>query len=471
MLKHARRKRTLCLLLLLGLLLACGQRQPETGEAPSAQPTEILLPAATGTPIVVVAMSVPPTKVPSVVTPDPTPVPTQTPTPTETPAPTEDPTPTPEPLAFLSSADFPLPDLSTQIQKGRPFWVNGVVSAPAALSVVRAQILDSKGKVAAEGVKTFSPEENVQSYELLDLTFSKDVDCVAEALKFQTLPVGKYTLRILAAQAGAEEQLLAESQFQVTNETWLQLQPNNLRGNYTTALAFFGSPERFMFRYRIQSGSTKITIDPEWVSQYVGEATCLNGRKWVCHVDAVPYFEQACRYMENTYIHIAGKTFDTGALKLSSLVGKMDGTMIRRFTNSNEFLSHHSFGTAVDINAHYASQKDILANREKIYNEVTNNLTYNGIVTVGGKACYDFTYTGTARREIRNVPEPLMNYFLYELAFFRAGFSWGVYYPHTSDAMHFTLSELSPSLFTDGPYAMRKVFTYVEDGAEGTPEP
>ena len=58
-----------------------------------------------------------------------------------------------------------------------------------------------------------------------------------------------------------------------------------------------------------------------------------------------------------------------------------------------------------------------------------------------------------------------MNYFLYELAFYRAGFAWGFYYPHTCDAMHFTLTELSPSLFTDGPYAMRKVFTYVEDAA------
>ena len=74
---------------------------------------------------------------------------------------------------------------------------------------------------------------------------------------------------------------------------------------------------------------------------------------------------------------------------------------------------------------------------------------------------------------MKNIPEPLTNYFLYELAFFRAGFSWGVYYPHKSDAMHFTLSELSPELFTDGPYAMRKVFTYIEDlpEAESTETP
>ena len=80
-----------------------------------------------------------------------------------------------------------------------------------------------------------------------------------------------------------------------------------------------------------------------------------------------------------------------------------------------------------------------------------------------GKPCYDFTYTGSAPREVKNVPEPLMNYLMYELAFYRAGFSWGAYYPHTCDAMHFTLTELSPELFTDGPYAMRKVFEYIEE--------
>ena len=87
----------------------------------------------------------------------------------------------------------------------------------------------------------------------------------------------------------------------------------------------------------------------------------------------------------------------------------------------------------------------------------------NGIVEVKGKQCYDFTYTGSASKGLKGVPEPLMNYLLYELAFYRAGFSWGLYYPHTCDAMHFSLSELSPSYFTEGQYALRKVFTYIED--------
>jgi len=46
------------------------------------------------------------------------------------------------------------------------------------------------------------------------------------------------------------------------------------------------------------------------------------------------------------------------------------------------------------------------------------------------------------------------------------GFGWGVYYPHTSDAMHFSLTELSPSLFTDGAYAMRKITEYIDPVTE-----
>ncbi len=115
----------------------------------------------------------------------------------------------------------------------------------------------------------------------------------------------------------------------------------------------------------------------------------------------------------------------------------------------------------MDINAHYASHKDKLENRAVIYKEVTQNLTYNGVVEADGHMCYDFTYTGTAKAGLCKVPEPLMNYLLYELAFYRAGFSWGVYYPPTSDAMHFTLTELSPALFEEGEYAMRKVFEYI----------
>ena len=373
-----------------------------------------------------------------------------------------EPDPSPSPLTFTASADYPLPDETSALHQGQYFWIDGTVTGSGPLSSVTAQIVDEAGETVQEAVKTFAPAEDVRAYRLLDPTFAADVDCVSEALRFQDLPVGSYALRIRAAADG-EEQLLVESAFGVDDDAWLQVHPNDLRGNYTTALAFFGAPERFLFRYKLRENSVRIDVDPHWLRQYRTKVTWLKGEKKYCHVDAKPYFKQARRYLENTYIHISGEDFDTGALRLSALAATLNGTMVCRFVSSGQFLSHHSFGTAIDINAFFDSHTNKLENRERIYTEVTQNLTYNGIVTVKGKRCYDFTYTGSAPREVKNVPEPLMNYLLYELAFYRAGFSWGAYYPHTCDAMHFTLTELSPELFTEGPYAMRKVFEYIDE--------
>ena len=368
-------------------------------------------------------------------------------------------------MTFTASEDLPLPDETSCLHVGRYFWVDGTVTASRPLGAVAAQILDEQGETVLEASKTFDPTEDVRVCRLLDPTFSKDTDCISEGLRFQDLAVGSYTLRILGAEAGEEARLLAESSFRVNDDPYLQLQPNDMRGDYTSALAFFGAPERFLFRYTLREDSIRIDVDAQWLRKYRTKVTWLNGKKKYCHVDAAPYFKAARRYLEHTYIHLSGEGFDTGALRLSALQATLNGTMVCRFVSSGLFLSHHSFGTAIDINAFFDSHRNRLENREKIYTEVTQNLTYNGIVTIQGKPCYDFTYTGSAPREVKNVPEPLMNYFLYELAFYRAGFAWGFYYPHTCDAMHFTLTELTPSLFTDGPYAMRKVFTYVEDAA------
>ena len=365
-------------------------------------------------------------------------------------------------LTFTASADYPLPDEATSLHQGQYFWIDGTVTGSEPLSSVTVQIVDEAGALVQEAVRTFAPGEDARAYSLLDPTFDPDIDCVSEALRFQDLPVGSYALRIWAAADG-EAQLLAESAFGVNDDVWLQAHPNDLRGNYTTALAFFGAPERFLFRYKLRENSVRIDVDPHWLRQYRTRVAWLKGEKKYCHVDAKPYFRQARRYLENTYIHISGPDFDTGALRLSALAATLNGTMVCRFVSSGQFLSHHSFGAAIDINAFFDSHTNKLENRERIYAEVTRNLTYNGIATVQGKRCYDFTYTGSAPREVKNVPEPLMNYFLYELAFYRAGFSWGAYYPHTCDAMHFTLTELSPELFAEGPYAMRKVFRYIED--------
>ena len=448
----------ICILILFCTALACGSpasqnlTPPETVVITAAPAVQSVSIDADGT-VVPERTAIP--------TPTPTPTPTPSPTPSPTPEPTPEPTPTPAAIYFEASLDYPLPDENTEIQKDSYYWIDGIVHSREPLIKVAAIIYQDAAVKQREDI-TFKASHNVTEYQLLDNTFSSSVSCLSEKLKFGSLPVGSYRLVLQAEDSVGNMVTLVDRPFKVINEQWLTLMPNNLRGNYTIALAFFGSPEKFMFRYKLQEASTHITVDPEWRKAYDGEAIGVNGKKWRCHIDAVPYFEKACRYLESTYIHISGKKLDTGAVGLADLV-TFNGTVVRRFTNNKNFVSHHSFGTAVDINAYYTSNRDVLENRKKIYNEVTKNLTYNGIVEIGGKQCYDFTYTGTAKAGLCKVPEPLMNYLLYEFGFYRAGFSWGVYYPHTSDAMHFTLTELSPSLFTDSEYAMRKVFTYIED--------
>ncbi len=364
-------------------------------------------------------------------------------------------------ISFAESENFPLPTVDGPIPKGHPFWIDGTVRSKAPLVSVCAVIRNSKGNVAETAEQTFRQSENVTEYQLLDITFSKDVRCLSEKIRFSALPAGTFTLVLTAKDANGYEATLASAKFTVTSDTWITLLPNNLRGNYTDALRFFGSPERFLFRYKFGSGRS-ITVASSWRSKYCSYVTGVNGKRWNCHIDAVPYFTLATHYIENTYVRIHGTNGDTGAVRLSDLL-TFNGSLVQRYVSSLDFISHHSFGTAIDVNASTPSHKNKLENREKIYHEVADNLTYNGLRKSGGKICYDFSYSGSADNGPEGVPEPLLNYLLYELGFYRAGFSWGLYYPHTCDGMHFTLSELSPSYFTDGPYAMRKVFSYLDD--------
>lgn len=439
------------LLLAVVMLTACGQNASldNTINAATLAPATDT-PAPVGEVKVEVAISNPATEEPR-----------YTPAPTDTPEPTATPEPTPEPVpafVFEPSLSMPLPE-KYPLHKGMKCTIDGVVKTEQPLVRLWAQTLSSTGKVLDEYEMTFDAADNVTEYRLLDETFSNDIDCFAEGLSFQKLPEGTHTFILSAEDAAGRSEVLAETQFTVENPGWYQLIPNQMRCNYEQALSFFGSEERFLFKFKFTEGR-KITLNGEWSKEYVTKCNCLDGSQWTVHVDAAPYFEQACRYLETTYIRLHIGNTDTGAVRLGDLV-TLDGTMVRRFTNDGAFVSHHSFGTAVDINAHTTSNKNKLSNRERIYTEVSQYLTYNGITEVDGVQCYDFTYTGTKGEKKKGVPEVLLNYFIYELAFYRAGFSWGVYYPHTSDAMHYSLTELSPELFETGPQAMRKVYEYI----------
>ena len=364
-------------------------------------------------------------------------------------------------ITFTESEDFPLPTLNAPLPKGHPFTVDGIVRSAAPLVSVRAVITDDSEKVAERAELTYSESDSVTEVQLVDPTYSDEIECLAENIHFENLDAGTFTFYLVAEDANGSRAILCAAPFKVTADDWITLLPNNLRSSYTNALAFFGSPDKFLFRYKFDSGRY-ITVDSAWRRQYCTHIAGVNGTRWSCHVDAVPYFERAKHYIENTYVRIHGTCPDTGAVRLADLV-TFNGSLVQRYISSLAYVSHHSFGTAIDINAASPSCRDKLENRPVIYREVHDHLTYNGFAEADGKICYDFTYTGSAQSGPKKVPEPLVNYLLYELGFYRAGFAWGFYYPHACDGMHFTLTEIDPATFTDGPNALRKVYAYLDE--------
>ncbi|MPM95017.1 hypothetical protein SDC9_142166 [bioreactor metagenome] len=97
-----------------------------------------------------------------------------------------------------------------------------------------------------------------------------------------------------------------------------------------------------------------------------------------------------------------------------------------------------------------------------INDEVKNKLVYNGIKSENNVLYYDYTYSGDSLLWVyQTIPETVINYILYELAFYRAGFQWGHYYVSTSDGMHFTLTD-NIRISHDGNDGLRKVYEYIE---------
>lgn len=388
------------------------------------------------------------------------PSPAPTPSPFETEASTPAPTPTAVPaIELVQSLSLPLPNTTEIIPQGQPFCFGGTVKSGFPLLSVSAVITASGGSAKTYSV-TFAEAEAVTRCELVDITFPTDSSALTAKVKFQELAAGDYTFQLYASSTQQTAVQLYYSAFKIVSNSPIQLISNNFRNNYEYALRFFGSRDQFMFTYTWGDGRN-IVIDNSWVYSHFTYVTAPDGRKWTVHNLAVPYYEKAFEYMTSTYVHVGG-TYDSGVIQLYSLVKEFGGTFVSRFVSDLTFVSHHSFGTAVDLNHTMDANLNRIYNRDNIRVEVSTHLVYNGIKEANGVKYYDFTYNGSWENTYRNVPTVIINYLLYELAFYRAGFGWGYYYPHSCDAMHFTCSELSPTLHDTSSRALRKVYSYIK---------
>jgi len=367
-------------------------------------------------------------------------------------------------ITFIESDEMKLPSLKENLQYGQMFHLCGTIKADSPLKSVTVAITDENSASPTDPYVTtvsFGEADEVEEYLLEDLKNPDAKNNIGDIVLFSSLKPGPHTLTLSASTFSTGPIVLASTEFIVDKSEWLQLISNNFRNNYLEALNFFGDKKRFLFKYQ-WADKRNIIIDPEWVEKYIVSMDGLCGKTWRVHVDAVSCFREALEYLDSTYVRVRGNGHDSGVIKLSKLVKTSNGTYVPRFVTDRTFISHHAFGTAVDLNANIVPNNDETENRDIIRTEVKNCLKYNGINESEGKNYYDFTYSGHWEQYYRDIPTSVLNYLIYELAFYRAGFGWGYYYEHTCDAMHYTLTERDIAEHSAPATGLRKVYEYIE---------
>ena len=391
--------------------------------------------------------------------------PAQTPIVTATPSPS--PTPrVPSVLTFDESTDDPMPARDSRVAFGRGYKLRGTVQSNYPLTSVSLEITCAFSEDPQYPyVKTvsFDPNNLIYSYPLDD-ALTKEGVSLDSLTQFSALGVGIHTLKIFATSTGQETpEKLFETRFYILSNSWETIKKSDFSNNsYETALRFFKDKDAFLYRYQWVD-ARYVVADPDWENEYIVSYDCLPGREPLrIHKFALPYYKEASFYLNNVHVRVSGTNGDSGVLLLRDLIDTYNGSYCSRFTSSETHISHHAFGTATDINGGMGANDNLKENIELINTEVRDKLVYNGIKTDNGVSYYDYTYSGDSLLWVyQTIPETVINYILYELAFYRAGFQWGHYYVSTSDGMHFTLTD-NIRISHDGNDGLRKVFDYCE---------
>jgi hypothetical protein len=386
-----------------------------------------------------------------------------------TPVPTPSPTPVvPSVLTFDESEDAPMPTIDSRLTLGQSYKLRGTVQSNyPILSVTISIDCDYNEDVFYPYTQTvtFAAAKNVYSYQLDD-PLTNEGASLDSLTQISALHTGIHTLTILATSVGQPEPAqVYQTRFYVLSDQWNQIQRSDFSNNsYETAIRFFGDRDAFLYRYQWVNGRY-IVADPDWENEYIISYNCLPNREpWRIHKLALPYYEKVSYYLTTVHVRVSGTNGDSGVILLSELIDTYNGSYCSRFTSSKQSISHHAFGTATDLNGGMGVNDNTKENKAVIDDEVKNKLTYNDIKIENGVLYYDFTYSGDSLLWVyKNVPETVINYLLYELAFYRAGFQWGHFYVSTSDGMHFTLTD-NIRISHDGNDGLRKVYEYAENG-------
>ncbi|MDO4564933.1 MAG: dockerin type I domain-containing protein [Clostridia bacterium] len=371
-----------------------------------------------------------------------------------------------EGIWFEQCEHLPLPQDNETLYYETPFNLHGTVHSTEPLSKVILTIeheSSSSSRYPYVTTASFSAADELYAYDLNTALASEELS-FNNTVKFQNLETGNHSYRLEAVVFGSTERvLLASGTFRIVRAgSTRQLTWRNFGHNYEQVLEFFdGDTSQFLFTYSFGEGRY-INISSEWKRKYLTTTPGYNGRTWEVHKKSVSYYEEALNYLNTVYLRVHGTNGDSGVIKLGTLVNEQSGPQVSRYQTGNKIISHHAFGTAIDINPSMKPNENALSNQSLIKFEVGSCLTYNGILFDGTRYYYDFTYSGAYTSRLKRVPESIINYLIYELAFFRAGFRWGCYFDHTSDAMHYTLMESSMESHEPEYGGLRKVYSYIE---------
>lgn len=372
--------------------------------------------------------------------------------------------------------EVPLPVAGEVLQKELDFNLHGSIYSNSPLTSVTAmfQPKGGKDKDGATATVTFDPASNVTSYSLVSKTEpveGRSLDAIMDA---STLSVATYTFTLTATSSAQTSPVtLHSAEVKVEKVDAFKLEQNKFDDNYSEAFAFFGGDtSQFLFNYWLR-GDRDVSTATEWRDAHLVDSP-FGGR---CHVMALPYFEKAKEYIDSTYIkvdvlHRSGSVREGKVMPLKTIMDNDASPYVPRFQSNMEYVSHHCLGTAIDVNETLYPNLNIITNHDLIGDDVKNHLRFDGIRTDDkGQQYYSFFYDGAYTSMYKRVPKTIINYLLYELAFYRAGFQWGFYYETACDAMHFMLSENDPNKHMDSETGLRKIYDYIGQEPAETPEP
>lgn len=369
--------------------------------------------------------------------------------------------PTDSALYLVTCTEAPLPGDGADSYVKQHFNLHGAIYSVEPLTSVTVSVRHraiTGGHYPYEATLRFDASENRTAYALDEkIVIDGKKVSLDSLMQFNKMKAGKHEITITATtQSQTEPVTLYEANFEVLNKKPV-LTSNAFRDNYSTALRFFGGDtSKFLMPYTWRTaGKRDIYTDEAWRT-----ANITRGARWRSHADAVNNFDAADGYLQSTYLRVNVNGTEGKVILLDKLVEK-SATYVPRFQSELRLISHHTFGTAIDVNDNYGPNLNNTDNWALIGEEAADHLVYNGILTDDdGKQFYDFSYTGTYKAKAAGVPKSVINYLLYELAFFRAGFNWGYYYDHTCDAMHFSLTDGEYYRHMDSETGLRKVYEY-----------